>query len=145
MNLQSSRSHVLFVMKIHSISLSTGAQHTGKLLLVDLAGSERVKRSEVTGDGLKETIEINRSLSALGDVVGAIARGDGHVPYRNHELTQLLQDSLGGSAKTLVFVNLSPSASSREESAMSLQFAQRVKGVVNRHARANPGGLSAAK
>lgn len=130
MNSQSSRSHVLFVMKIHSSSRATGARHVGKLLLVDLAGSERVKRSAVTGEGLREAIEINRSLSALGDVVGAIGRGEKHVPYRNHELTQLLQDSLGGSAKTLMFVNLSATASNREESVMSLKFASRVKGAV---------------
>lgn len=134
MNLQSSRSHVMFIMKVHSVSRQTRVRHMGKLLFIDLAGSERVKRSEVTGDGLREAIEINKSLSALGDVVSAIARGDRHVPYRNHELTQLLQDSLGGTAKTLTFVNLHPGACNREESAMSLQFAQRCKGVLNRPA-----------
>merc|ERR1712012_187738 len=72
MNTQSSRSHVLFIMKIYSTSRTTGVRHMGKLLLIDLAGSERVKRSAVTGDGLREAIEINRSLSALGDVVSAI-------------------------------------------------------------------------
>jgi len=135
MNTGSSRSHVLFIMKVHTVSVTSGAEQTGKLLFVDLAGSERIKKSEVSGDGLREAIEINKSLSALGDVVGAIARGDAHVPYRNHELTQLLQDSLGGTAKTLMFVNLSPAASNREESVMSLQFAQRIKGVVNRPVR----------
>mmetsp|Transcript_131784 Transcript_131784/g.328642 ORF Transcript_131784/g.328642 Transcript_131784/m.328642 type:complete len:978 (-) Transcript_131784:276-3209(-) len=135
MNSGSSRSHVLFILKVQSMSRSTGERRVGKLLLVDLAGSERVKRSEVMGEGLREAIEINKSLSALGDVVGAIARGEKHVPYRNHELTQLLQDSLGGTAKTLMFVNLSPSLCNREESTMSLQFAQRVKGVINRPAR----------
>eukprot|EP00425_Heterocapsa_triquetra_P037027 CAMPEP_0195085972 /NCGR_PEP_ID=MMETSP0448-20130528/26242_1 /TAXON_ID=66468 /ORGANISM="Heterocapsa triquestra, Strain CCMP 448" /LENGTH=202 /DNA_ID=CAMNT_0040119397 /DNA_START=51 /DNA_END=659 /DNA_ORIENTATION=+ len=134
MNQESSRSHVLFIMKILSTSRETGAQHLGKILLVDLAGSERVKRSQVTGEGLHEAIEVNKSLSALGDVIGALARGEKHVPYRNHELTQLMHDSLGGTAKTLMFVNLSPAACNREESLMSLKYAQRVRGVTNRPA-----------
>jgi len=143
MNTQSSRSHVLFIMRIASTNRASGVRQTGKLLLVDLAGSERVKRSAVTGEGLKEAIEINRSLSALGDVVAAIGRGEKHVPYRNHELTQLLQDSLGGSAKTLMFVNLSATPANREESVMSLKFASRVKGAVYNRPDGKPPRVSA--
>lgn len=132
MNAASSRSHLLVCLKIVSTNRKTGQKLRGKLLLVDLAGSERVKRSEVSGEGLREACEINTSLSALGDVINALSRGDSrHVPYRNHELTQVMQDSIGGTAKTLMFVNLSPAACNRDESVMSLGFAQRAKRVVN--------------
>jgi len=131
MNTGSSRSHLFFCLKVTSHNRATGQRLCGKLLLVDLAGSERVKKSGVTGDGLKEASEINTSLSALSDVLQALVRNDSHVPYRNHELTQVLADSLGGSAKTLMFVNLSPAAGNLEESLMSLKYAQRAKGVFN--------------
>lgn len=72
-------------------------------------GSERVGKSEATGDRLEEAKHINRSLSALGDVMAALAAKDrGHVPYRNSRLTQLLQDSLCGSTKVMMFVHVSP-------------------------------------
>merc|ERR1712032_1641410 len=130
MNLESSRSHVLFIMKVKQMNRERGRMTQGKLLLVDLAGSERVKRSDVSGVGLKEAIEVNRSLTALADVIAALARGEKHVPYRNHELTQVMQDSLGGSAKALMFTNLSPAGCHREETLTSLKFAQRVKGAI---------------
>ena len=106
----------------------SGASSKGKLSLVDLAGSEKVKRSEVTGLGFREAVAVNKSLSALLDVIDALSKsavaaatgqlgqeekGDGHVPYRNHLLTQLMRDSLGGSAKSLMFVNISPARSNQ--------------------------------
>ena len=80
---------------VQGTNLESGSIFRGSLHLVDLAGSERVDKSEVTGDRLKEAQHINKSLSALGDVISALAQKNGHVPYRNSKLTQLLQDSLG--------------------------------------------------
>lgn len=82
-------------MHVRGLDLKTGTALHGNLHLVDLAGSERIERSEVTGDRLKEAQHINKSLSALGDVIFALAQKSPHVPYRNSKLTQVLQSSLG--------------------------------------------------
>lgn len=93
-----------------------------QLSFVDLAGSERVKKSGVSGNQLKEAQGINKSLSALGDVISALSTGNQHVPYRNHKLTMLMSDSLGGNAKTLMFVNVSPVESNLDETYNSLTY-----------------------
>ena len=97
-----------------------------KLSLVDLAGSERLKKSEVEGERLKESLNINKSLSALGDVISSIATKESHIPYRNSKLTWLLQPCLGGDAKTLMVVNVAPSSASAQESLCSLRFVAKV-------------------
>merc|ERR1719161_658893 len=104
----------------------------GKITLCDLAGSERLKKSEATGDQMKEAQSINKSLTALGDVIEALTKNAKHIPYRNHKLTQLLSDSLGGNAKTLMFVNCSPAGSNSDESNSSLSYAARAKLIVNK-------------
>lgn len=75
----------------------------------------RVKKSGSAGEQLKEAQAINKSLSALGDVISALAMDQSHIPYRNHKLTMLMSDSLGGTAKTLMFVNVSPTDSNLDE------------------------------
>lgn len=89
--------HACSIVSIHTrgSDLKSGSSLRGSLHLVDLAGSERVDRSEVTGDRLKEAQHINKSLSALGDVIFALSQKTAHVPYRNSKLTQVLQSSLG--------------------------------------------------
>ena len=81
----------------------------------------RVKKSGASGDQLKEAQAINKSLSALGNVISALATEQGHVPYRDHKLTMLMSDSIGGTAKTLMFVNVSPVDGNLEETQNSLQ------------------------
>ncbi|XP_072959535.1 kinesin-like protein KIN-14M isoform X1 [Typha angustifolia] len=129
LNDRSSRSHSIVTVHVRAMDLKTGATLRGSLHLVDLAGSERVDRSEVTGDRLKEAQHINKSLSALGDVIFALSQKSAHVPYRNSKLTQVLQSSLGGHAKTLMFVQINPDVLSYSETFSTLKFAERVSGV----------------
>jgi kinesin family protein C1 len=109
MNERSSRSHSVFTLRVTGHNTHTGETSFGSLNLVDLAGSERLSSSGAANDKdrLKETQAINKSLSALGDVIAALgnagAGGEkGHIPYRNSKLTYLLQNSLSGNSKTLV-------------------------------------------
>ena len=132
MNVESSRSHLVFSLVIETTDLQTQQVTRGKISFVDLAGSERVKKSGASGDTMKEAQAINKSLSALGDVISALAgEKAGHIPYRNHKLTMIMSDSLGGNAKTLMFVNVSPSDNNIEETQNSLTYATRVRTIKN--------------
>ncbi|KAJ3031084.1 kinesin-like nuclear fusion protein, partial [Rhizophlyctis rosea] len=130
MNERSSRSHSIFSLRLTGQNSLTGETSSGVLNLIDLAGSERLDKSGSGGDKerLKETQAINRSLSALGDVVERLGEGggEGHVPFRNSKLTYLLQNSLGGNSKTLMFVNVSPLEKNFGETLCSLRFATKV-------------------
>lgn len=102
-------------------------------------------KSGAAGDVLKEAQSINKSLSALGDVIASLTSGSKHVPYRNHPLTMLMSDSLGGNAKTLVFVNASPADYNVSETTSSLGFASRCKDITNAVSTGGSSGVQAAQ
>lgn len=128
LNEHSSRSHMVLLVDVNS-ALEGQPSNKGCLFLVDLAGSERVRRSQVEGDQLKEAGFINKSLSALGNVMEALDRKASHVPYRDSKLTYLLQDSLGGNSRTMMVVAVCPMDSSYDESVHALSFATRVRRI----------------
>eukprot|EP00929_Paragymnodinium_shiwhaense_P013718 TRINITY_DN121566_c0_g1_i1.p1 TRINITY_DN121566_c0_g1~~TRINITY_DN121566_c0_g1_i1.p1 ORF type:complete len:1258 (-),score=423.49 TRINITY_DN121566_c0_g1_i1:595-4368(-) len=136
LNAESSRSHLVLMIKVISVNKETGKKMSGKILICDLAGSERLGKSQTTGEAQKESIEINKSLTALGDVIESLTKGAKQIPYRNHKLTQLMQDALGGTAKTLMFVNCSPAVSNVTETIQSLKYATRAKQITNKTAKA---------
>jgi kinesin family protein C2/C3 len=143
-NEHSSRSHLVLSIQIETIQKVENRRRVSKLHLIDLAGSERVSKTAASGQRLKEAQNINRSLSALGDVIAALGANSKHVPYRNSKLTFLLQDSLSGNSKVLMFVNVSPVQWNAWETLCSLNFASRCRNVALGQApkQQNTGGSS---
>ncbi|WJX65019.1 hypothetical protein P8452_49726 [Trifolium repens] len=137
LNERSSRSHSVLTIHVRGRDLVSNSVLKGCLHLVDLAGSERVEKSEAVGERLKEAQHINKSLSALGDVISALAQKSQHIPYRNSKLTQVLQDSLGGHAKTLMFVHINPEINAIGETISTLKFAERVASIELGAAKSN--------
>ncbi|KAK6589189.1 kinesin-related K2 [Cryptosporidium xiaoi] len=141
-NERSSRSHSIIQLKISGKHKGFDeelrkASISSTLSLIDLAGSERVDKSGVSGERLKETQFINKSLSALGDVIQSITMGKEHVPYRNSKLTMVLKNSLGGNSKTAMLVHISPIVSSLNETISSLRFASKVQNCDTNSGRKN--------
>ncbi|XP_076257161.1 kinesin family member 3C isoform X1 [Rhynchophorus ferrugineus] len=135
MNQNSSRSHSIFTISIEQVSNINNNEsiRKGKLNLVDLAGSERQTKTGATGDRLKEATKINLSLSALGNVISALVDGKAkHIPYRDSKLTRLLQDSLGGSTRTLMIACVSPADKDYMETLSTLRYANRAKNISNK-------------
>lgn len=136
-NAVSSRSHSVLTLHLNGVNVRTKKNYSGKLHFVDLAGSERVGKSGVTGDALKEAQAINKSLSALGDVISALSKKEKFIPFRNSSLTKFLQESLGGNSKTVMISNISPCLHSMSETISSLKFATRVHAVEMGSAKKN--------
>ena len=126
----SSRSHLVFRLYLSGDNPKTGKTTESELNLIDLAGCERVKQSGVKGIAFEEAKAINKSLSALGDVICALASRAKHKPFRNSKLTHLLANSLSGSSKTLMFVNVAPGSKHYSETVSALRFAAKVNDCV---------------
>jgi len=140
MNEESSRSHSIVQVRTTNTCKTKGREYIGKINLVDLAGSENVNKSGVSGQGMREAQNINKSLSALGDVIGSLVAKTPHVPYRNSKLTMMLKDSLGGDSKTLMIVQCSPAQINVTETLSSLNFAARARNVELGKAKRNSRG-----
>ncbi|KAF6020265.1 hypothetical protein EB796_021447 [Bugula neritina] len=140
MNATSSRAHTVVTIIFDQISKDDAGSETKKssvMNLVDLAGSERADSTGATGDRLKEGANINKSLSALGNVISALAdlsmgKKNARVPYRDSVLTKLLQNALGGNSKTIMIAALSPADINYDETLSTLR-AKKIKNnaVVN--------------
>ncbi|KAG5106819.1 hypothetical protein JHK82_043789 [Glycine max] len=134
MNVASSRSHCIYIFTIQQEFLSRDKRtRFGKLILVDLAGSEKVEKTGAEGRVLEEAKTINKSLSALGNVINSLTCGlpgkASHIPYRDSKLTRILQDALGGNARTALLCCCSPSAFNASESLSTLRFGARAKHI----------------
>ncbi|KAK3122583.1 hypothetical protein QOZ80_8AG0615560 [Eleusine coracana subsp. coracana] len=128
MNLASSRSHCLYIFAVQHGSTSDERVKAGKIILVDLAGSEKVEKTGAEGRVLDEAKTINKSLSALGNVINALTTGkQSHVPFRDSKLTRILQDALGGNSRAALLCCCSPSPSNAPESLSTLRFGTRTK------------------
>ena len=142
MNEISSRSHAIFIITVEQTSSTKNndlnnyniSTKISKLNLVDLAGSERTKITGAKGKQLEESKKINKSLSALGNVINALTelKGANHIPYRDSKLTRLLEDSLGGNCKTTMITMISPCQDFINETLSSLSFARRAKKIKNK-------------
>ncbi|CAK9192262.1 unnamed protein product [Sphagnum troendelagicum] len=154
LNAHSSRSHVIVILtvekkakyqtleqkaelaerrRLSSCFLESERVLVGKLFLVDLAGSERLKRSGSEGLRASEAMSVNLSLTCLGKCISARADPNiTHVPFRDSKLTRLLQESLGGNAKTSLVINIAPCSEYLQESLSSLHFGSRAMKVATR-------------
>ena len=133
MNAQSSRSHSCFIITINQNNTVDFSSKTGKLYLVDLAGSEKISKTGAAGQTLEEAKTINKSLSTLGLVINNLTDGkSSHIPYRDSKLTRVLQESLGGNARTALIITCSPAKYNLDETISTLKFGARAKQVKNK-------------
>ncbi|VDP61309.1 unnamed protein product [Schistosoma curassoni] len=134
MNETSSRAHTIITITFDQLIGSEESKISRKrsvINLVDLAGSERAESTGATGDRLKEGAKINRSLSALGNVISALAENKKVIPYRDSILTKLLQNALGGNSKTVMIAAISPADINYDETLSTLRYADRAKQIKN--------------
>ena len=129
MNIESSRSHLCCIVTIKQKLQKDDVRVTSKLHLIDLAGSEMVRKTDASGARLNEAKHINKSLSALGNVIMALTSSPpaAFIPFRDSKLTRLLQDSLAGNAKTILLLTISANREHAMESLSTLKFGERAR------------------
>ena len=133
MNQRSSRSHSIFCVSVEQKDTVTNSRKSGRLYFVDLAGSEKIAKTHVTGKQLEEAKMINKSLSALGNVINALTdKSAGFIPYRDSKLTRMLQESLGGNSQTTLVIACSMNSYNDKETLSTLRFGQRAKKIQNK-------------
>ena len=135
MNEHSSRSHSVFVLQVSQEHIETKRKLLGKLYLVDLAGSEKAKKTGAEGNTLNEAKNINMSLLCLGNVIEGLVMNKSHISYRDSKLTRVLQESLGGNARTTIAICCSPSSFNESETKSTLLFGSRAKKIKNKVVR----------
>jgi kinesin family protein 5 len=131
MNDLSSRSHLIIIIQVKQNNTKSNVCKIGKLNLVDLAGSERVGRTGASGLTLEESKNINKSLSALGNVINALFEKQAFIPYRSSKLTKVLQESVGGNNLTSLIVTCSTAVINEGDTLSTLRFGNRAKAVQN--------------
>lgn len=134
MNATSSRSHSIFLVTVQQKNIKTDTSKQGKLYCCDLAGSEKVEKTEAKGTTLDEAKMINKSLSALGNVINALTESKtkgSFIPYRDSKLTRILQESLGGNSQTCLVITCSMSQYNDRETLSTLRFGNRAKSIKN--------------
>eukprot|EP00475_Leptophrys_vorax_P028984 TRINITY_DN4227_c0_g4_i2.p1 TRINITY_DN4227_c0_g4~~TRINITY_DN4227_c0_g4_i2.p1 ORF type:complete len:575 (+),score=141.43 TRINITY_DN4227_c0_g4_i2:217-1941(+) len=142
MNDRSSRSHAIFSIKFaqaYSVSSGSTVERVSIINLVDLAGAERQEKTKASGTRLKESCNINTSLTVLGRVIRDLSKRGHSNSYRDSKLTYLLKDSLGGNAKTIMLATISPLILDSQDALNTLQYAQQATQIVNRvHVNEDP-------
>ncbi|RZC28130.1 kinesin-like protein KIN-14B isoform X1 [Glycine soja] len=123
-------SHLVVTIHIFYNNLVTGENSYSKLSLVDLAGSECLITEDDSGERVTDMLHVMKTLSALGDVLSSLTSKKDAIPYENSMLTKLFADSLGGSSKTLMIVNVCPNSSNLSETLLSLNFSARARNSV---------------
>ena len=131
MNEHSSRSHSVFIFQVCQKNIETKRKLLGKLYLVDLAGSEKAKKTGAEGSTFNEAKNINMSLLCLGNVIEGLVIKKAHIPYRDSKLTRILQESLGGNARTTIAICVSPSSFNEMETKNTILFGIRAKAIKN--------------
>ena len=134
-NAESSRAHAILILTINKVMTNEGKTLSSQVYMVDLCGSERTSKTGAIEERLKEAQNINKSLLALGNIIGALVENKKHIPYRDSKLTRLLQNCFGGTSITSLVLCCSANSINGLESLATLRFGDRANKVKNKPVR----------